>query len=163
VEFRWVERHRLNLPKRHHGDVDARLVQKSAMKELHLEGQVLAAPKRLVRPEADVPVLVVSNVREIVWQTVVRSLVIPARRFPRQVPHRLEREGPLPGRCTLRRRLGGLELSDSLAIAEQREGGGTREKLAASKGTGHARRAFEVQGQGRRRSSSGADRRLERQ
>ena len=47
-------------------DVNARLVEESAVKELNLEWQFFAAPQRALRQETDLPVMIVIKIFQVV-------------------------------------------------------------------------------------------------
>ena len=67
-------------------DVNARRVKEAAMKELHLEWQFITPPKCVFRQEANLPVMVVIEVLEIVRQLGIGRLVRFAGRIARQLP-----------------------------------------------------------------------------
>ena len=113
----------------HLEDVDAMCVVEAAVEELQPERQLLLAPERVIRREADHAVLVVGQVLERVGQLVVRRLVGLLREFAREHSHRLSFE-----RRTLVLRVGGADhrVVERPPGERQREAGG--KKVAAAQG-----------------------------
>src|SRR4029079_13422976 len=68
--------------------VDTVGVEKSAMKELHFERQLLVMPKGAFRQKANRPVVVVIQVLQVIRQLVVGSLERFAGEFSRHLPHK---------------------------------------------------------------------------
>src|SRR6185503_12015207 len=83
--------------------VDAVGEKESAMEELQLERQILAAPHRLLRQKADGAIAVVAEILEVVRQRCVRRLKGLERQIMRHPAHG---EG-IEGRALVRGRSGG--------------------------------------------------------
>src|SRR6185437_1997424 len=123
-------------------DIDTRGVEEATMEELNLERQLFAAPQGALREEADLPVMVVIQVFQIIGQFGIGGLVRLIGRVARELPDNRSIE-----RARVRSR--GHDQATH-GGRYQRDGGGSLKKTATVQGASERSGDAEKLAEGRR-------------